>query len=102
MEKTEIKSADKVIFPGVGEASSAMKSLQENDLHKHSLQLILYCLLRSTLIQHVRYPLKNLQRNFPSYANENRPKGPTCRKGVFDCYMKTKIAAHCLFFSAQN
>lgn len=27
-----IKSADKVIFPGVGEASSAMKSLQENNL----------------------------------------------------------------------
>jgi imidazole glycerol-phosphate synthase subunit HisH len=28
----EIKAADKVIFPGVGEASSAMKSLQENNL----------------------------------------------------------------------
>lgn len=28
----KIKSADKVIFPGVGEASSAMKSLQENNL----------------------------------------------------------------------
>lgn len=28
----EIKSADKVIFPGVGEASSAMKHLQERDL----------------------------------------------------------------------
>lgn len=28
----EIKSADKVIFPGVGEASSAMKSLQQNNL----------------------------------------------------------------------
>ena len=27
-----IKSADKVIFPGVGEASSAMKMLQESDL----------------------------------------------------------------------
>ena len=30
----KIKSADKVIFPGVGEASSAMRSLQENDLDK--------------------------------------------------------------------
>jgi len=29
----QIRSADKVIFPGVGEASSAMKSLQENNLH---------------------------------------------------------------------
>lgn len=29
----QIKKADKVIFPGVGEASSAMKSLQENNLH---------------------------------------------------------------------
>ncbi|ANE49823.1 imidazole glycerol phosphate synthase subunit HisH [Flavisolibacter tropicus] len=28
----KIKSADKVIFPGVGEASSAMRSLQENQL----------------------------------------------------------------------
>src|SRR6478672_10470099 len=28
----KIKSADKVIFPGVGEASSAMKSLKENKL----------------------------------------------------------------------
>lgn len=28
----KIQSADKVIFPGVGEASSAMKSLQENNL----------------------------------------------------------------------
>lgn len=28
----KIKSADKVIFPGVGEASSAMKSLEENNL----------------------------------------------------------------------
>jgi glutamine amidotransferase len=33
-DAAKIKSADKVIFPGVGEASSAMKSLQENDLHK--------------------------------------------------------------------
>jgi glutamine amidotransferase len=30
----KIKSADKVIFPGVGEASSAMQSLKENDLDK--------------------------------------------------------------------
>ena len=28
----QIKSAGKVIFPGVGEASSAMKSLRQNDL----------------------------------------------------------------------
>jgi imidazole glycerol-phosphate synthase subunit HisH len=30
----KILSADKVIFPGVGEASSAMKSLQQNNLDK--------------------------------------------------------------------
>jgi len=30
----KIKSADKVIFPGVGEASSAMRSLQQNNLDK--------------------------------------------------------------------
>jgi len=29
----KIKAADKVIFPGVGEASSAMRSLKENNLH---------------------------------------------------------------------
>ena len=29
----EIKAADKVIFPGVGEASSAMKMLEESGLH---------------------------------------------------------------------
>lgn len=30
---SEIRSADKVIFPGVGEASSAMKKLKETGLH---------------------------------------------------------------------
>lgn len=35
----EIISADKVIFPGVGEASSAMKMLYEHDLVKVILQL---------------------------------------------------------------
>ena len=30
----KIRSADKVIFPGVGEAGSAMKSLQQNNLDK--------------------------------------------------------------------
>jgi glutamine amidotransferase len=30
----KIRAADKVIFPGVGEASSAMKSLQQNSLDK--------------------------------------------------------------------
>ena len=30
----EIKAADKVIFPGVGEASSAMKMLKETGLDK--------------------------------------------------------------------
>lgn len=33
-DREKIKSADKVIFPGVGEASSAMRSLKENDLDK--------------------------------------------------------------------
>jgi imidazole glycerol-phosphate synthase subunit HisH len=31
-DKQQISAADKVIFPGVGEASSAMKSLRENQL----------------------------------------------------------------------
>jgi glutamine amidotransferase len=35
----KIQSADKVIFPGVGEASSAMRSLQENGLDKLIPQL---------------------------------------------------------------
>lgn len=29
----ELKSADKIIFPGVGEANACMKSLKENNLH---------------------------------------------------------------------
>jgi glutamine amidotransferase len=33
-DREKIKSADKVIFPGVGEASSAMRSLQQNGLDK--------------------------------------------------------------------
>src|SRR5215216_8088509 len=33
-EPEKIRSADKVIFPGVGEASSAMRSLKENNLDK--------------------------------------------------------------------
>lgn len=33
-DKNEIKSADKVIFPGVGEAASAMKYLREKELDK--------------------------------------------------------------------
>ncbi|SHI85986.1 imidazole glycerol phosphate synthase subunit HisH [Flavobacterium terrae] len=35
----EIKNADKVIFPGVGEASSAIKMLHDKDLVKVILQL---------------------------------------------------------------
>jgi glutamine amidotransferase len=33
-DANEIQAADKVIFPGVGEASSAMKYLKENNLDK--------------------------------------------------------------------
>jgi glutamine amidotransferase len=33
-DKEKIRTADKVIFPGVGEASSAMRSLQENGLDR--------------------------------------------------------------------
>ena len=36
---SEIKSADKVIFPGVGEASSAMKYLNERNLDKLIISL---------------------------------------------------------------
>ena len=35
----KIRSSDRVIFPGVGEASSAMKSLEEKDLGKLIKQL---------------------------------------------------------------
>jgi len=38
-EAEKIRSADKVIFPGVGEASSAMRSLKENDLDKIIVEL---------------------------------------------------------------
>ena len=35
----KIKAADKVIFPGVGEAASAMRSLQQNNLDKFIKEL---------------------------------------------------------------
>ena len=48
----KIRSADKVIFPGVGEASSAMKSLRENKLDELILHHIKFKkLLSATLIK---------------------------------------------------
>jgi len=38
-DKDAIKSADKVIFPGVGEAGSAMRSLEQNNLDQLIVQL---------------------------------------------------------------
>lgn len=38
-DESEIMSADKVIFPGVGEASTAMRYLKEKNLHKLIPQL---------------------------------------------------------------
>ena len=38
-DREKIRSADKVIFPGVGEASSAMRSLQQNGLDQLIVEL---------------------------------------------------------------
>ena len=40
-EPEEIKHADKVIFPGVGEAKNTMKHLQSLHFHTSKMQMVL-------------------------------------------------------------
>ena len=77
----EIESADKVIFPGVGEASSAMKMLRESGLDKiipNLKQPVLgICLGMQLMCKQVKVPqigwngITNLKTKLFSHINEN-------------------------------
>lgn len=64
-----LKSADKVIFPGVGEASSAMKYLKENGLDK--------------VIQELKQPVLGICLGMQLMC-ESSEEGETKGLGVFD------------------
>ncbi|KVV15770.1 imidazole glycerol phosphate synthase subunit HisH [Flavobacterium sp. TMP13] len=65
----EIKSADKVIFPGVGEASSAMQMLQESGLDK--------------LIQTLKQPVLGICLGMQLMCKSSE-EGNTKGLGIFD------------------
>ena len=65
----EIKSADKVIFPGVGEASYAMKMLQESGL--------------DTLIPTLKQPVLGICLGMQLMCNKSE-EGNTKGLGIFD------------------
>jgi glutamine amidotransferase len=65
----EIKAADKVIFPGVGEASSAMKMLQESGL--------------DTLIPTLKQPVLGICLGMQLMCNKSE-EGNTKGLGIFD------------------
>jgi len=69
----EIKAADKVIFPGVGEASSAMKMLQESGLDK--------------LIPTLKQPVLGICLGMQLMCNHSE-EGNTQGLGIFDVAVK--------------
>lgn len=69
----DILSADKVIFPGVGEASNAMKKLKENGLDK--------------LIPNLKQPVLGICLGMQLLCN-NSEEGNTQGLGVFDVNVK--------------
>ncbi|WP_299016975.1 imidazole glycerol phosphate synthase subunit HisH [uncultured Polaribacter sp.] len=69
----EIKAADKVIFPGVGEASSAMKMLKESGLDK--------------LIPTLKQPVLGICLGMQLMCNSSQ-EGNTKGLGVFDVAIK--------------
>ncbi|MBD1262469.1 imidazole glycerol phosphate synthase subunit HisH [Maribacter polysiphoniae] len=66
----EIKNADKVIFPGVGEASSAMKMLRQSGL--------------DTLIPQLKQPVLGICLGMQLMCNSSE-EGDTKGLGIFDC-----------------
>lgn len=68
--EAEIKNADKVIFPGVGEASSAMKMLRESGL--------------DTLIPTLNQPVLGICLGMQLMCNSSE-EGNTEGLGIFDC-----------------
>ncbi len=69
----EILSADKVIFPGVGEASSAMKMLKETSL--------------DILIPKLKQPVLGICLGMQLMCNSTE-EGATDGLGIFDVYVK--------------
>ncbi|WP_439131002.1 imidazole glycerol phosphate synthase subunit HisH [Polaribacter sp.] len=69
----EIKAADKVIFPGVGEASSAMKMLQESGLDK--------------VIPTLKQPVLGICLGMQLMCNHSE-EGNTKGLGIFDVNVK--------------
>jgi glutamine amidotransferase len=69
----EIKKADKVIFPGVGEASSAMKMLQESGLDK--------------IIPTLTQPVLGICLGMQLMCNSSE-EGSTKGLGIFDVVVK--------------
>ena len=69
----EIKTADKVIFPGVGEASSAMKMLQESGLDK--------------IIPTLKQPVLGICLGMQLMCNSSE-EGNTKGLGIFDVAIK--------------
>ncbi|WP_159947705.1 imidazole glycerol phosphate synthase subunit HisH [Polaribacter septentrionalilitoris] len=69
----EIKAADKVIFPGVGEASSAMKMLQESGLDK--------------VIPTLKQPVLGICLGMQLMCNHSE-EGNTQGLGIFDVAVK--------------
>lgn len=68
-----IKKAEKVIFPGVGEASSAMKKLKERNL--------------DTLIPNLKQPVLGICLGMQLLCKSSE-EGNTQGLGVFDCEVK--------------
>ena len=68
-----IKNADKVIFPGVGEASSAMKKLKERGL--------------DTIIPNLKQPVLGICLGMQLMCNASE-EGNTKALGIFDCEVK--------------
>ena len=68
-----IKNAEKVIFPGVGEASSAMKKLQERGL--------------DVIIPNLKQPVLGICLGMQLMCNASE-EGNTKALGIFDCEVK--------------
>ena len=68
-----IKNADKVIFPGVGEASSAMKKLKERGL--------------DIVIPNLKQPVLGICLGMQLMCNASE-EGNTKALGIFDCEVK--------------
>lgn len=72
-DKTQIKRADKVIFPGVGEASSAMHMLEQSGLN--------------TLIPTLKQPILGICLGMQLMCNQTE-EGNTKGLGIFDVHVK--------------